>query len=253
MPVKIEIEVVEDAPARLLDYCRERGRKALHLVADEHTMEALGASLERSVRAASLDLRSTVFGTEPLVAGAESVFRLLLDLDEREDRLLIAVGSGTITDIVRFVAHRSGRDFVSIPTAPSVDAYASVVAPLVVAGVKRTVAAKPPLAIFADLGVLRAAPRPMIAAGFGDMICKFTAVADWRLSALLWAEGYDESIAERSLASVRKCVDVAEGIGIRGCARQRRGRRSRRLVGHVGHRHSGIDGNDRGRTRARSR
>ena len=41
----------------------------------------------------------------------------------------------------------------------------------------------------------------MIAAGFGDMLCKFSAVADWRLGALLWGESFDEAIARRSTAA----------------------------------------------------
>ena len=56
----------------------------------------------------------------------------------------LAVGSGTITDIVRFAAHVMRLPFVVMPTAPSMDGYASSGAPLVVEGVKRTYMVKPP-------------------------------------------------------------------------------------------------------------
>ncbi|HYW84149.1 MAG TPA: iron-containing alcohol dehydrogenase, partial [Spirochaetia bacterium] len=69
-----------------------------------------------------------------------------------------------------------------------------------------------PLAIFADLAALCAAPRRMIAAGFGDMLGKHTSVADWRLAHLLGDLPYDESIAERSLRAVQACEERAVQI-----------------------------------------
>ena len=93
------------------------------------------------------------------------------------------------------------------------DAYSSVVAPVVVDGMKVTVPAAAPLAVFADTEALARCPRPMIAAGFGDMLCKFSAVADWRLGALLWGESFDEAIARRSIAAAESCVEAAGSIG----------------------------------------
>ena len=154
----------------------------------------------------------TVFRDPYLAADAHSILRLLADDDPRE-RTYVAVGSGTITDIVRFVCHRTGREFVCLATAPSVDAYASVVAPIIIEGMKRTIPAAAPLAIFADTETLALAPRPMIAAGFGDMLCKFSASADWRLGALLWGESFDEAIASRAVDAARACVDSAPAIG----------------------------------------
>ena len=63
---------------------------------------------------------------------------------------LVAVGSGTLTDIVRYAAHSAGCDFVSVPTAASMDGYASSVAALERDGVKLTLPARAPAAIFAD-------------------------------------------------------------------------------------------------------
>lgn len=200
------------AAKRLAAFCASRRTGPLRLVADRGTWKAMGEEAERELRAAALATRATVFDEAYLAADARSVLRLLLDDDPRE-RVYVAVGSGTITDIVRFACHRTGRDFVSLATAPSVDAYSSIVAPLLVDGMKRTVPASAPVAVFADTDCLARAPRPMIAAGFGDMICKFTAVADWRLGALFWGEPFDEAIARRAAAAARACVDSARAIG----------------------------------------
>jgi glycerol-1-phosphate dehydrogenase [NAD(P)+] len=218
LPEKIDIG--PGAASRLAAFCADklgRGGKAsadspLRLVADRNTWTAMGEEARRELRAAGLSVRATIFDEPRLAADARSVFRLLVDDDPRE-RLYIAVGSGTITDIVRFVSHRTGRDFVSLATAPSVDAYSSIVAPIVLDGMKRTVPAAAPIAVFADSVALARAPRPMIAAGFGDMVCKFSAVADWRLGALVWGESFDEAIALRSVAAARACVEAAAAIG----------------------------------------
>lgn len=210
------IDIGRGAAKRLAAFCASKGAAlgagALRLVADRNTWRAMGEEAERELRAVGLSTRATIFEEPTLAADAHSVFRLLIDDDPRE-RLYVAVGSGTITDIVRFACHRTGRDFVSLATAPSVDAYSSIVAPVVIDGMKRTVPAAAPIAVFADTACLSAAPRPMIAAGFGDMLAKFTAVADWRLGALLWGEPYDEAVARRSEASARACVDAVQAIG----------------------------------------
>jgi glycerol-1-phosphate dehydrogenase [NAD(P)+] len=52
----------------------------------------------------------------------------------------------------------------------------------------------------------------MIAAGFGDILGKYTSAADWRLGALLWDEPYDEEIAQRMLRALQACVDNAAEI-----------------------------------------
>jgi glycerol-1-phosphate dehydrogenase [NAD(P)+] len=214
------VDIGPGAAKRLSAFCAGREKTGgnvpeggpIRLVADASTYAAVGVEAEGELRAAGLPTRATVFRDPHLAADAHSILRLLADDDPRE-RIYVAAGSGTITDIVRFVCHRTGRDFVCLATAPSVDAYASVVAPIIMEGMKRTIPAAAPLAIFADTKVLASAPRPMIAAGFGDMLCKFSASADWRLGALLWGESFDEAIARRSVAAAQACVDSAPSIG----------------------------------------
>jgi glycerol-1-phosphate dehydrogenase [NAD(P)+] len=215
------IDIGPGAANRLAGFCAARRRSAdgvaygsgpIRLVADRRGWAAMGEEAARELRSAGLALRATVFEEPYLAADARSVLRLLVD-DDPAERLYLAVGSGTITDIVRFAAHRTGREFVCLATAPSVDAFASVVAPLVVDGAKVTLPASAPVAVFADSEALALAPRPMIAAGFGDMLCKYSAAADWRLGALLWDEPFDGAIASRSVAAAAACVEAAAAIG----------------------------------------
>jgi glycerol-1-phosphate dehydrogenase [NAD(P)+] len=207
----VALTVDDHAVAHLLQFCQETDRRALVLVADANTYAVLGQEVESALRAQGFDLKSVVLRSAEVVADAQHIFRVLLQVDQSE-RTFIAVGSGTITDITRFVSHRTRRPFIAMPTAPSVDGFTSIGAPLIIDGIKTTVICQAPLAIFAELKVLAAAPRPMIAAGLGDMLGKFTSIADFRLGHLLWHEPYDEEIAQRTLRAAQLCVDHAEEI-----------------------------------------
>ncbi len=209
--IPLVVTIDERATQHLVDFCRHRGIDRLLVVADRNTWQAQGAAVYAALEGAELDVRSLVFPSEDVVADAEHVYQLLIALDE-SPRILVAVGSGTITDIVRFVAHRTYGDFISIPTAPSVDAYVSVGAPMIVNGVKVTYNAMPPIAVFADIQTLTDAPRAMIAAGFGDVLAKFTSVADFRLGHLVRGEMYDDAIAQRMLATAQSAAANAEQI-----------------------------------------
>lgn len=129
------------------------------------------------------------------------------------DCTFLAVGSGTITDITRFVSHRTRNKFISLPTAPSVDGFTSIGAPLVLKGVKLTINCQAPVALFADLGTLCRAPHRLVAAGFGDMVGKFTALADWKLGSLVWDEPFDEAIFKRTLDALEGCTRHTQEIG----------------------------------------
>lgn len=208
-PTSVTID--DHAVANLVQFCQDQGHHHLQIIADRNTYGVLGQTAEAALRAAGLDVKSTCLTSAEVVADAHHIFRVLLDLDQAE-RTFIAVGSGTLTDITRFVSHRTRRPFISLPTAPSVDGFASLGAPLISDGIKITVLCQAPLAIFADLPVLASAPRAMIAAGLGDMLGKLTSIADFRLGHLLWNEPYDEAIAQRTLQAVQQCIDHAAAI-----------------------------------------
>jgi glycerol-1-phosphate dehydrogenase [NAD(P)+] len=203
-----------DALPQLIDYCEARGFRRFALVADTNTYRALGARAQEMLAARGYEVTAVVLEGEEIVADERHLIQTLLRAP-LGDCVFLGVGAGTLTDITRFVSHRSGRPFISLPTAPSVDGFTSIGAPLVLNGVKQTITEQAPLAVFADLDTLRNAPRELIAAGFGDVVGKLTAVADWRLGTLLWDEPYDEAIARRSEAAVASCIEYVDAIGQR--------------------------------------
>ena len=59
------------------------------------------------------------------------------------------------------------------------DGYSSFGAPIAQNGFKKTMECPAPLAILADIAVLRGAPAEMTAAGYADLMSKITGGADW--------------------------------------------------------------------------
>ncbi len=212
MKPELAVYCGDQALERLLQYCHTSGWNRFLLVADDNTFEALGRRAEERLRAPGWEVRSAILGKGHILPDEHRVLEVLSEA-HGEAWVYVAVGSGTITDITRYASYCSRDPFISLPTAPSVDAYATSGAALILNGVKRTVAAHPPSAVFADLATLCGAPRPMIAAGFGDMLGKHTSLADWRLGALLLGEPFDERVAGRAERTLSKCEEHAEQIG----------------------------------------
>jgi glycerol-1-phosphate dehydrogenase [NAD(P)+] len=182
------------------------------LVCDQNTYIALGQQAETRLKEQGWDVRTVTLEGAEVVADEQRVFEVLFHANGKE-RTYVAVGSGTITDITRFASHCARAVFLSLPTAPSVDAYSSGGAALVMRGFKLTVPCQAPAAIFADLQTLCEAPRELIAAGFGDIVGKYTSLADWRLGTLLFDEPYSDEIAGRLEQALANCVEASAEIG----------------------------------------
>jgi glycerol-1-phosphate dehydrogenase [NAD(P)+] len=101
---------------------------------------------------------------------------------------MVAVGSGTVNDIVKYASARRTMPYVAVPTAPSMNGYTSSVVAMMSKGLKVTTPATPPVAVVADMDVLCSAPPTMIQAGLGDIISKWTSNADWKLAHLVKGE-----------------------------------------------------------------
>jgi glycerol-1-phosphate dehydrogenase [NAD(P)+] len=216
MVTHMPVVIGEEAVDAFLAFCRERGLEQFALVADANTYRALGERVELALRGAGCDVLTVIVQGDDIGADKDAVYQVLLALD-KAPRTFVAVGSGTITDIARFVSHRSNADFISLPTAASVDGFTSIGAPMIIDGAKITVNAQGPIGVFADIDVLCAAPRPMIAAGFGDLVAKLTSVADWELGALLWDEPFDAEIAARARRAAWDCARQVDSVAAGEC------------------------------------
>ena len=134
---------------------------------------------------------------------------------EEDIDLILAVGTGTIHDISRYVAFQYKIPFISVPTAASVDGFVSTVAARTWNGLKKTVPAAPPIAVYADSNIFAAAPRRLNASGVSDLFGKYICLADWKIAHMLTDEYICDEIIEleeKALRTVRSCLDdIAQG------------------------------------------
>lgn len=118
--------------------------------------------------------------------------------------ILIAVGSGTIHDLTRFVAYTRKIEFISVPTAASVDGFVSSVAAMTWKGMKKTMTAVAPLYVLADTSIFSKAPFRLTASGISDLMGKYTALADWRICHILTGEYLCETVYNLEMEAVKE-------------------------------------------------
>jgi glycerol-1-phosphate dehydrogenase [NAD(P)+] len=201
----------ENALSEAITFCRRNQFQRFTLISDNNTHTVLGKQLVDLITAQGWTINPIILGEQEVVAD-ERTLEEVLDRCGENPGVFLAVGSGTLTDITRYCSHKRDAVFISLPTAPSVDGFASSIAPIVIKGYKQSAPCRAPIAIFADIRTLCQAPKAMIAAGFGDMLGKYTALADWQLAHLIMDDPSQESIAARVEQAVQICVDNSAGI-----------------------------------------
>jgi glycerol-1-phosphate dehydrogenase [NAD(P)+] len=159
--------------------------------------------------AARLGCPVVQLGTGTVRADEETVDRAVLQAGAH--RLLISVGSGTLTDIAKVTARRTGGHHIAVQTACSINGFIADRSVLIVAGAKRTVESRWPDVLVADTDILTAAPPPLNLAGVGDLSTVPNAVAEWQLAARLGhGPPYDPAVVEGVLAAMPALPRLAQ-------------------------------------------
>lgn len=126
--------------------------------------------------------------------------------------LLLAVGSGTIHDLSRYVAYERKIPFVSVPTAASVDGFVSTVAAMTWNGMKKTIPAKAPIYVFSDTGIFSRAPYRLTASGVSDLLGKFIALTDWKIAHLVTDEYICEKVCQMEMDALQEICSCVDGL-----------------------------------------
>lgn len=104
---------------------------------------------------------------------------------------VIAVGSGTVNDLVKFATFELGERYCVFGTAGSMNGYTSMTASMTLdSGLKVSLPAQAPAGFFVDLEVCASAPAYLNAAGFGDCLCRSVAQVDWWMSHRVTGSAY---------------------------------------------------------------
>ena len=125
---------------------------------------------------------------------------------------LLAVGSGTLNDMAKSVSTRLNIKCGVLATAASMDGYCSKGAALMRGGVKVTDEVHTPSDVLIDLEIVRNAPREMTAAGFGDIIGKYTCLTDWKMSNIVNGESIHQEAFALMEEARSACVDAFEDL-----------------------------------------
>lgn len=156
------------------------------VVADGNTWEAAGARVQGLLAGAGIpSAEPFIFPARPVLHAEERhATELVAVLRERSKAarlhcVPVAVGSGTVNDLVKRAASEYGVPYLCVPTAASVDGYTSYGAALLSGGFKKTLQCAAPTAVLADTEILAAAPAYLTSSGFGDLASKLVAGTDW--------------------------------------------------------------------------
>ncbi|MBA3943001.1 MAG: sn-glycerol-1-phosphate dehydrogenase [Herpetosiphonaceae bacterium] len=162
------------------------------IVADEHTFGVAGGTVYEGLRANGRTVEEPIIfpGAPTLYADFNNVLQLE-DKLRAFDAIPVVVGSGTLNDITKLAAHRAGRPYMCVGTAASMDGYTAFGAAITKDGFKQTMSCAAPRALLADLDILAHAPAQMNSTGYGDLLGKVTAGADWMLADALEIEPID--------------------------------------------------------------
>lgn len=178
------------------------------LIADENTFSVCGEEIYQQLRAANLtSIDPIVFpGSPMLYANYDNV--LLLEEKLRSTiGVPVVVGSGTLNDLTKLASHHLGREYMVVCTAASMDGYTASGASISRDGFKQTFACPAPRIVLADLDVLMKAPYKMTASGYGDLIAKNVAGADWLMAEAMGIEPVDKTAWDMVQGSLLNSIE----------------------------------------------
>ena len=201
------VYICSGAISKLTELCTSY--QNILIVADQNTYAAAGEKTEAALEG-KLYKKIIFSGDKLLVPDEAAIAEVNQNLAGAD--LIVGIGSGVIQDLCKYVSHFASMPYMIVATAPSMDGYASDGAAMILNGMKETVKAGLPRAIIADTDVIRNAPMEMIKAGFGDIIGKYSALNDWKLSQTVTGEYFCTYIYDMTLDMVHQAQGLAKGL-----------------------------------------
>lgn len=177
------------------------------LLADKNTFVAAGEKVTEQLG----NYTKYIFEQDCLEPDERAVGSAVMHFDNSCD-LIIGIGSGVINDIGKILSNLTGRKYVIVATAPSMDGYASATSSMSMDGLKVSLNSRCADVIIGDTDILKNAPLQMLKAGLGDMLAKYVSIAEWRIAHIITGEYYCEQVAQLIRNALSKCVDNAAGL-----------------------------------------
>lgn len=183
------------------------GDQAAVVVADENTWRVAGKQVQQHLdEAGRTTAEPYVFPPNTFVYAEYGNIEKLREALRAHDAVPVAVGSGSLNDIVKRAAYELERPYMNIATAASMDGYTAFGAAITKEGYKQTMTCPAPRAVVADLEILTHAPADMTASGYGDLLGKVTAGADWLVADALEVEKIDHKVWSLVQGPLREAI-----------------------------------------------
>ena len=186
----------------------ERFGQHLHLVGDRNTLAAAPA-LREALLSVGFILSETVFD-DMYSADMPAAEQIISEAAGAEG--ILAIGCGSVNDLCKLAASRIGLPYAIFASAPSMDGFVSKDAAIIQDSFKGSYEACAPRLVLGDTRVLAAAPARLKASGFGDLIGKYTALADWEISHLVTGEYFCPRLAQLTRDGADRAVALADQI-----------------------------------------
>ncbi|MDR1077236.1 MAG: sn-glycerol-1-phosphate dehydrogenase [Propionibacteriaceae bacterium] len=183
------------------------------VVADERTFQAAGAAVTAALAEAGQALAEPlIFPARPALYAAHEQAETIRQRLASQAAVGVAVGSGTINDLVKLASGQLGRPYAVVGTAASMDGYTGFGAPISQNGVKLTLPCPAPAVVIFDLDVAAGAPAAMVASGFGDLSAKIPGGADWILADAAGVEPIDPTAWELVQSGVGRALSQPQAL-----------------------------------------
>lgn len=199
--------VVENIPQYLQQYNPQK----VFVLSDPNTYKAAGERVCAVLERAGVAYTAYSFTHDPIEPDEYSVGSMMMHYDTTCDAI-VAVGSGVVNDLGKILSNISGKPYMIVGTAPSMDGYASATSSMTRDGLKTSLPSRSADIIVGDVDILCQAPIHMMKAGLGDMLAKYVSICEWRIANLLLGEYYCEEIAQLIRSALKSCVDNAAGL-----------------------------------------
>lgn len=199
---------------KLPELLAKLGYNRPYLISDTHTHEIAGCRTEEVLRQAGVDFTSHKLKSPENsdLAADENALGSIAMANDKDADIIISIGTGTINDLGRYFSYITGRPFLLVATAPSMDGLVSGVAPLIFHNMKITFSTQEPLALICDPEIMAAAPLKMLAAGAADILGKYNCLLDWKLSHIINDEYYCDIIAGIMRTAVDQTMESTKGL-----------------------------------------
>ena len=201
------VEIGRGAIGALTQLCRTA--RSVLVLSDENTFAAAGGQTMAAL--AGKEILPVTFGGDKLVVPDEQAVAAMEPWLSRADAI-VAIGAGVMQDLGKYGASLQHIPCHIVATAPSMDGYASTGAAMIMGGMKVTYPVAVPTSILADTAVLKDAPMELIRAGYGDIVGKFSALNDWKLSHAVKGEYFCQKVYDLMAEALQKTLTLAEGL-----------------------------------------